>query len=62
MRVAVVVHAALEAADVVARGEAVAMDAHEARAEFGLERVSDSSSRYSRCDVRIVMYLSSALR
>src|SRR5690242_11941017 len=37
MRVAIVVRAPLEAADEIARDEAVAMHAHEARAEFLLE-------------------------
>ena len=62
VRVAVVVHAALEAAYVVTRGEAVPMDAHEPRSDSVSSLVNDSSSRYSRCDVLIVMYFSSALR
>src|SRR5207249_7952232 len=37
MRIALVAHAALEAANRIARDEAVAMDADEARAEFLLE-------------------------
>ncbi len=63
VRVAVVADAPLEAADEVARDEAVAVHAHEARAELLLELASAiprAGTRAAR--VRIVMYLSSALR
>ena len=52
VRVAVVADAALEAADRIARDEAVAMDAHEARAELVLElgqRLLEQVFALARC-------------